>query len=132
MNTYDPETGQWTTDGDRYDAIVARPPYAALDDEIYGDPGRAWPHLLQLVAEIDDGLLEFAGAGPLETFVIRHAAAFIGRIEAQAQADERFRECLSRIWLTDGHLGAEVQQRLVAATEGRIIVLPDEKDTAAG
>lgn len=132
MNTYDPETGLWTTDGDRYDAIIDRPEFASLDDEIHGDPERAWPHLLQLIGEIDDELLEFAGAGPLETFVTHHAAAFIDRIEARAREDGRFRECLSRIWLTDGHLDAGVQQRLVDATEGRVIVLPDETDEPVG
>jgi hypothetical protein len=126
-NTYDPETGEWTTDDGRYRAFVdSRPEYQQCDDALgmIFDPEQNWPYLLELIAEVDDDLLEYAGAGPLETLVKRHAAAFIDRIEARAKADPRFRACLATIWLTDGKVPPDIQQRLLDATGGQIRVFP--------
>ncbi|HET7460052.1 MAG TPA: hypothetical protein VFJ82_02345 [Longimicrobium sp.] len=129
MNTYHPETGQWTTDADRYHAVVdSDPDYRALADDVHDEPERAWPVLLRLISELDDETRGHAGAGPLQSFVWANAAAFIGRIEARARADDAFRRCLAEVELTDGQLPPDVQQRLVAASGGRIHVYPAEID----
>jgi hypothetical protein len=130
MNTYDPETGRWTTDADRYEAIrQGKPEYRALDDAVWDDPERAWPILLDLISELPEDLVGLAGAGPLEEFVVHHAAAFVDRIEARARAreDHRFRECLSCIWLSGGALPRAIQQRLLDAAGGRILLLQREE-----
>jgi len=114
--------------GERYDAIEqGKREYRALDDAVRDDPERAWPVLLQLIAELPDELLDHAGAGPLENFVKAHAVAFVDRIEARAREDAHFRECLACIWLTEGRIPAAIQQRLLDVTGQRILVLEPEE-----
>ncbi len=134
MTTDDPGTEPPSEEFERYLAVLeSRPEYRELERLVWREPERAWPVLLRLVAEIPDELLEHAGAGELENFVKRHASAFGDRIEARALADARFREALSHVWLTDGTIPADVQQRLCHVTGGRILVLPaDEGDEEAG
>ena len=129
MDTYDPETGRWTTGDDRYEAVLqGRPEYRALDDAVRDDPERAWPVLLELISDLPEELLDFAGAGPLENLVKRHAAAFADRIEARARSDAHFRECLSCIWLSEGAIPEAIQRRLLDATDHRILVLPPHQE----
>ena len=128
MNTDDTETADETPDAPRYHAIEqSKPEYRSLDDTIRHDPERAWPVLLQLIAELPEDLLDFAGAGPLEDLVVFHAAAFADRIEARARADAHFRECLSCIWLTEGRIPEPIQRRLQDATGNRILVFSREE-----
>jgi hypothetical protein len=127
MNTYDPQNGRWTTDAGRYEAMVqGRPAYRSLGDAVRDDPERAWPVLLELISEVPEDLLDFAGAGPLEEFVVRHAAVFADRIEARAREDGHFRLCLASVWLSADAIPEPIQRRLLDATDRRIVVFPRE------
>jgi len=128
LNSYDPQTGRWATDGDRYEALLqSRPEYRTVDMTAKGDPERAWPVLLRLVGEIDEDLADHLGASEMEDFVRGHGAAFIDRIEERAREDPMFRACLSCIWLREGDLPAGVQRRLLEVTGGAILVFSREE-----
>jgi hypothetical protein len=96
-NYYDEASRQWVTSESRYAAIASQPQYARLGQLIYSEPEHAWPLLLELVAAMPDDLLGFAGAGPVETFIWRNGAAFIGRIEAETKKNPRFRDAAFEI-----------------------------------
>jgi len=128
MNAYDPATGRWTTDADRYDALrQGKPEYRSLDDDVRTDPERAWPVLLALISDLPEELLDFAGAGPLEDFLVRHAVVFADRIESRARSDAHFRECLACVWLSEGAIPEAIQRRLLDATDHRIVILPRDE-----
>lgn len=127
-NTYDEQTGIWTTAADRYEALLrSRPEYVHLGDRIRDDPEGAWMTLLELVGEIaeaDTQVLDMVGAGPIEDFVKCHAESYIGRIEAEAAVNARFLRSLARIWLSEGHLPEDVTDRLLRVTGGAIPIFP--------
>ena len=78
--------------------------------------------LLEIVAAAPNDQLGYIGAGPLENLLSEHSAAFGERIEAQARRDPRFREALAAVWLSGGEITADLQERLVKLTDGRIRV----------
>jgi hypothetical protein len=117
-NYYDATTGQWVTHETRYVAIVSQAKYESLADLIYSDPIRAWPLLLDLVAETAEDLVGFVGAGPVENFIWQNGAAFIEHIEAEARTNSRFRAAAFEINLARGHFPADIESRVVAAIGG--------------
>lgn len=125
-NYYDYRTGEWVTSGSRYEAVARRPPYDELDDLIIlGDePERAWRLILALLHAVDEDVVDYVGAGPLESFIWRYGAAFADEIEAAARDDERFRGALLDVNLTQGHLPPDVEARFMAAFGDRLRLLP--------
>ena len=88
------------------------------------EPDDAWSVVLALVTMADDESLGYIGAGPLESLVHHFGAQLVERIEERARQDPRFRICLGAVWLSEGGLPPEVQDRVVRASGGRIKPLP--------
>ena len=86
----------------------------------------AWDLVVTLVRRASDEQLGRIGAGPLEDMVNEHGPELVEWIEGQCQRDPRFKEALGRMWLSSGALPAEAQARIVAASGGRIEVLPGD------
>jgi hypothetical protein len=81
----------------------------------------AWSLVRALVdAAENDRELAYVAAGPLETLVRRFAPELIERIEAASRQDAQFRDALGMIYLAKGELPAQVVDRLVRASNGRI------------
>src|SRR5471030_2261751 len=91
-NYYDSGTGEWVTAWDRYRAVAGAPPFNVLDDPliIADQPELAWRLLLNLIRAVPEDTVECVGAGPLETFVTTHGAAFIDELENEARINPRF------------------------------------------
>lgn len=109
-NYYDYETGTWVTPETRFRDFVSQPKFASLDTLISADPERAWPLLLDLVANVPDDLLYLAGEGPVSIFLREQGVALIDRIDAQARTSDRFRSCLG-----ESDIPSEISERLFAA-----------------
>jgi Family of unknown function (DUF6869) len=63
------------------------------------DVDRAWDVVLELVGRaVDDRLLAYVAAGPLEDLIKWHPHEIIDRVEQQARRDARFRRALSGVW----------------------------------
>lgn len=63
------------------------------------DPDDAWLCLLRILAlEPSEGVIANLAAGPLEDLVNHHGAAFIDRIEAEAQRNPAFRDLMGGVW----------------------------------
>jgi Domain of unknown function (DUF4826) len=96
------------------------------------DPELGWRVVLLLVdGAPSEEVLESVAAGPLEDLLGAHGEQFVERVEERARVDERFRQCLAGVWLTRGDLPPEVEQRLVGASGGEILVsdpMPDEAE----
>jgi hypothetical protein len=114
-NYYDPISGQWVTDWDRYQAIAQQPPFIDLDATLATHPDRAWPLLLDLLASVPPDTTHYVGSGPLEDFIHTHGAAFIAELEAAAQSNARFRDAVAEVNLERGKLPAPIEQRLLTA-----------------
>lgn len=112
-NYYDHALGDWVTAGSRYDAIANQPRF--LDLEHLRDPTASWELLLDLIADLPDDLLPYAGAGPLECLLHLHGAELIPWIEAEAGGNHRFRQALINVNVSRGRFSAELESRLVAA-----------------
>ena len=75
------------------------------------DPEAAWPVIVEIVRRsVNDRMLGFVAAGPLEDLIRLHAATFIDRIEAAAKDDEQFRKAVSGAWVDE--LPGDIEQRL--------------------
>jgi hypothetical protein len=85
-----------------------------------GDAQDAWALVLALIEQASDDLLDIVAAGPLENLVAAFAPALIERIEAQAAQDATFRCCLEMVWLGVGDLPADIEERVIKASGGRI------------
>jgi|GEM_PF-3522241 len=93
---------------------------------LFGDAERAWRVLLLLVERApDDVPLSLVGAGPMEDFFNEHAPAFVDRIEERARRDPRFREAMAGAWLSRGALPADIEERVVRASAGGVLLLGD-------
>ena len=133
----DPEPSEWARVWLRH-SLEHRPEdfwaWQSLADATSGDPERAWPVVLELLAQAPFERLGYVGAGPLETIVEDHAAAFIDRIEEAAAIDPRFREMLGAVWLNSWGIDPGLVARLVTASAGRIEVQefdPEEAEAEA-
>ena len=71
-----------------------------IDDAVFDDaPATGWQMIVGLIgAARDDDALGWIGAGPLETFVSRHGAAWIDVIERDAESSPRLRQALRSSW----------------------------------
>jgi hypothetical protein len=81
----------------------------ALVDE---SPGDAWEIVRDLIAEtVDDTVLAYIAAGPLEELIVRHGALLIDAIEATAARDARMCRALVGVW---GHerMSPDVRRRI--------------------
>jgi hypothetical protein len=60
----------------------------------------AWPFLLDAIAIAagDDELLQYLGAGDLESLILRHGDELIDEIETRAPHDRALRVALSNVW----------------------------------
>jgi hypothetical protein len=87
-----------------------------------GPAAAAWELVLEVLRRAPDEELGFFAAGPLEDVVRRFGVELVGRIEAEARRDARFRWALGRIWLSRGVLPDTVLDRVVAASGGEILV----------
>ena len=126
-NYYDFEAGERVTHQSRYEKVLAESrfdPFRAgdIDDWL---PQKAWPLLLELLGAVPDDTVHLVGAGPLEDFVRRHAAAFIEPIEAELRQNERLRSAALEMYLTRGNLPRTVEVRLAAAIGPRFWFLRD-------
>ena len=101
-------------------------PVEALRRIVPHEPERAWRILTSLIRVSPNELLSRIGVRELEEFVALHGAQFISEIEAQAQADERFRESLGDVWISKGAFPPEIERRLVAASDGAMAVLKND------
>jgi|ERR1700682_643434 len=64
------------------------------------DPEAAWAMILELIDRApDDEALLYVAAGPLEDFIMFHAAVYIERIEGLARTNPRLKRALSGVWL---------------------------------
>ena len=124
-NHYDSESGEWVTDGSRFDAIVDGPRFRELDRLLWSSPEAAWPLLLDLLAEVPADLVYQVGCGPLQSFVNAHGAAFVEQLTAQARESPRFREAVLEVDLRRGRLPEPVESRLVEAFGPRFVLLPE-------
>jgi len=122
-NYYDPASGQWVTDWDRYNAVARQPRFADLDTLLFAQPDRAWTILLDLLASVPDDTIHYVGAGPLESFIRKHGFAFIAELEAEAHSNSRFRRAAIEVNLERKALPAPIEQRLVTAFGPRFKLL---------
>lgn len=83
-NYYDYEAGDWVTSGSRYEAVACMPPYDELVELIIlrDEPERAWPLEMALLHAVDEDVVDYVGAGPLEDFIRRHGAEFADEVVA--------------------------------------------------
>jgi hypothetical protein len=106
--------------------LAVDPADAAADDALGrailadGPAEAAWEAVLEILRRAPDDELGFHAAGPLEDVVAYRGAELVGRIEAEARRDPRFREALGRIWLSRGALPDDVLDRVVRASGGAI------------
>lgn len=116
-NWYDHATGRWVVsfeqDRKAYEEAFCAPAFRGLEDALLGDASAAWLLLLRLVAEAPERALALIGAGPLESFVNRHGAAFVDHLEA-ALSDPRFLEAAQNMDIYPDSLPRDVEDRLVA------------------
>ena len=74
----------------------------AVDDLVREDPDRGLMVVLKILERIEPlpttTLFQILAAGPLEELLVHHGPAIIGRVEAQAQDDERFNLLLGGVW----------------------------------
>jgi hypothetical protein len=62
-------------------------------------PEVAWSATLSLLErDLTGEQLELLAAGPLETLLAYHGAAFIERVEREAQSNPRFNRLLGGVW----------------------------------
>jgi hypothetical protein len=124
-NFYDHETDEWMTTGSRYERILAEPRFEPIrESEILGWPAdRAWALILELLAAVPEDLIAYVGAGPLESFVVRHAPVFVDEIEAELRRNARLRTAVIEVNLERGELPSEVERRIVAAFGPRFSLL---------
>ena len=87
---------------------------------VVDNPERAWPVILALAEQATLDQLGAIGAGPIEHLVENHAAAFIDRIETEAERNAQFRKALAAIWLNTWNQDPALVSRLVAASGGVI------------
>ena len=124
-------TPRSTTDRDTLIATYVRHAIEKRDADVWAwetvgalardeNPEVAWDLVVELLRRTPDEHLSYVAAGPLEDMVRRHAPALIEWIEGEAQRDERFQWALGCIWLHEGDLPAEIEQRVVAASGGAI------------
>jgi len=96
---------------------------------IASDPIRAWNLTLALINAAPDDLLGYVGAGPLEDTIDIHGATLIDKIEERAAQDRRFRFCLGGIYLAAGYLPADVEARLIRASDNVLQPYPTPRST---
>lgn len=76
--------------------------YESLENLCRENPEGAWPTVLALVAAADtDELLSAVAAGPLEDLLDAHPSEFIEILEALAPEDQKLRQALANIWLSE-------------------------------
>ena len=114
-NYYDPDSGRWVTDWDRYTAVAEQPRFADLKSVLSAQPDRAWPILLDLLASVPEDTVHYVGAGPLESFINEHGSSFIAELEAEARSNSRFRSAVLEVNLERGALPAAIERRLMIA-----------------
>jgi hypothetical protein len=130
-NDYDPRAGDWVTAQSRYDAVAGQLRFRGVDVRD-SSPDVAWALLLELLDEVSEDLVHFVGAGPLQSFIDVHGAAFADRLEAAARENERFRAAVLEVNLESGHLPPAVESRLVAAFGPRFELLPGQRPDGDG
>jgi hypothetical protein len=83
----------------------------------------AWDLTIELLRRAPDAVLGSVAVGPLEDVIKEHGAALVDWIEGEAGRDERFKWALGRIWVSRGQLPQEIEERIVAASGGKVLVL---------
>jgi|SRR3569833_140346 len=77
-------------------------------------PEIAWPAIVQISEQkLTDEQKALLAAGPLETLLAWHGAAFIDQIEQQAQRSTSFRHLLGGVWQRD--ISPEIWNRVEKA-----------------
>lgn len=78
------------------------------------DPEIAWSAMLQISEQqLGDDEKALLAAGPLETLLCWHGAAFIDRVVQQADASDAFRSLLGGVWQSD--MPSEIWDRIEKA-----------------
>jgi hypothetical protein len=96
----------------------------AVNDIVHAAPPEdAWDLVVELVRRAPDQVLGHVAAGPLEDLVRLHGAALVEWIEGEARRDARFRWALGAAWLSRGALPPEVEDRILRASDGHLLVL---------
>jgi len=104
-------------------------PVEAMRTIVSMEPDRAWRILKEIIRKAPDELLPRIAVRELEEFVKLHGSEFVSEIEAQAKTDPGFRYALGEVWISKGRLPRDIENRLIAASNGVLTVLdPDEKD----
>jgi hypothetical protein len=71
-------------------------------DACTDEPEVAWQAILQILQrDLTDDQKASLAAGPLEMLLSYHGAAFIDRVEEQAQRNPRLNHLLGGVWRTD-------------------------------
>jgi len=66
------------------------------------EPEVAWPAILQILQrELTEDQTAMLAAGPLETLLCWHGAAFVDRIEQAAERNQRLNHLLGGVWRSD-------------------------------
>jgi hypothetical protein len=108
---------QATKDDAAFDAVDAVIMLSLTDLE------RTWQIVLLLVAQASDDLLPAVGSGPLENLLHKFPAEAGARAAERARVDPRFKAALSRAWISRGGTPPAIREKLVLATDGRILIL---------
>ncbi len=88
----------------------------ALWDIVAENPEEAWSILCEMLRKAEgDYTIAYIAAGPLETFIVRYGWPYVGRIEAEARANPKFRRALAGVW--DMPEGLEPRLRPLVAGE---------------
>jgi hypothetical protein len=86
----------------------------SMFDACTEEPEPAWMAILQvLLRDLTVEQTSLLAAGPLETLLSWHGAAFIDRVEQQARLDPRFNHLLGGVWRQE--MSEEIWSRIEKA-----------------
>ncbi|HWS71427.1 MAG TPA: hypothetical protein VN605_04905 [Thermoanaerobaculia bacterium] len=73
--------------------------FEAMSQLVSEEPEQAWPILLRMLAEADEGHVGSLAAGPLENLLHAYGPLFIDRIAAEARTNAKLRDALTGVYL---------------------------------
>lgn len=93
------------------EAWLAGDDEGAMYDASTDEPELAWQAILEILKrELTDEQRELLAAGPMEDLLVRHGAAFIGRVEAEANVNSRLNHLFGGVWRRE--MPIEVWERI--------------------
>ena len=95
----------------RVEAWFAGDSEGAMYDASTDEPEIAWQAILEILKrELTTEQRALLAAGPMEDLLVRHGAAFIGRVEAEANVNPHLNHLLGGIWRRE--MPTEVWERI--------------------